>query len=70
MNDTFRELKERVRKLDGVLRHGGGLKSLEFAQAMNRVRQLVRKGDRSREPSAELLASLERAETLGRAIVG
>jgi hypothetical protein len=66
MNETFRELKGRVRRLDEVLQREG-LQSLEFAQAVSRVQRVVRKSDRSREPTAELQALLERAELLGRA---
>jgi hypothetical protein len=67
MNDLFRELKARIRTLDEVL-SGGGLADVEFAQALSRVRRAVRRGDRSREPSAELRALLERAEGLARKI--
>jgi hypothetical protein len=67
MNDAYREIKGRVRRLDELLRQGG-LQNLEFAQALNRARQLVRKGDRSREPSVELRTSVDRAETLGRSL--
>ena len=65
MNDTFREVKDRIRKLDAVLVQGGN-SNVEFAQAVSRVRRLVKKGDRSREPSAEIRTSLDRAEALGR----
>jgi hypothetical protein len=63
MNDSYREFKARLRRLDGVLvEHGLG--NLEFAQALSRVRRAERHGDRSREPSGELRALLERAEAL------
>ena len=65
MNDTFREFKGRIRKLDGVLLDRG-LVNLEFAQAVSRVHRVVRRGDRSREPTAELRGLLERAENLAR----
>jgi len=65
MNDTFREVKERIRKLDVVLVHGGS-SNVELAQAVSRVRRLVKKGDRSREPSVEIRTSLDKAEALGR----
>ena len=67
MNDTFRELKERIRKLEEVLTRRG-LGNMEFAQAVSRVRRAVRHGDRSREPSLELRGMLERAEALARGI--
>jgi hypothetical protein len=68
MNDTFREVKERIRKLDAVLEHGGN-SNVEFAQAVSRVRRLVKKGDRSREPSPEIRTSLDRAEAIGRLVL-
>lgn len=68
MNETFRELKERIRRLEEVLVHRG-LGNLELAQAVSRVRRAVRRGDRSREPSLELRGLLERAEALARASV-
>ncbi|HEX9308139.1 MAG TPA: hypothetical protein VF894_11655 [Anaeromyxobacter sp.] len=67
MNDTFKELKERVRRLDALLADRGA-GNLDFAQALSRVHRLEKKGDRSREPSPELRALLERAEGLGRKI--
>lgn len=68
MNDTFREVKDRVRKLDAVLVQGGN-SNVEFAQAVSKVRRLVKKGDRSREPSPEIRASLDKAEAIGRLIL-
>ncbi len=65
MNDTFREVKDRIRKLDTVLERGGN-GNTELAQAVSHVRRLVKKGDRSREPSEEIRRSLEKAEALGR----
>ena len=65
MNDTFREVKDRIRKLDAVLEKGGS-SNVEFAQAVSRLRRLVKKGDRSREPSPEIRTSLDRAEAIGR----
>jgi hypothetical protein len=63
MNDTYREFKARLRKLDGLLA-ARGLTNVEFAQALSRVRRAERRGDRSREPSDELRVLLERAEAL------
>ncbi len=63
MNEVFRELKERMRYLDRILvAHGVG--NIEFAQAVSRLHRAARRGDRSREPSAELRLLLERAEGL------
>ncbi|HSB21284.1 MAG TPA: hypothetical protein VLD85_14850 [Anaeromyxobacteraceae bacterium] len=67
MNETFRELKARIRTLEEVLvRRGVG--DVEFAQAVSRLRRAVRHGDRSREPGVELRGLLERAEALARAV--
>jgi hypothetical protein len=63
MNDTFRDVKARIRKLEGLLEEGG-LTHVDFAQAVSRVRRAVKRGDRSREPSTELRTLLERAEGL------
>jgi ribosome-binding protein aMBF1 (putative translation factor) len=67
MNDTYRDVKDRIRKLDTVLERGGN-SSTELAQAVSLVRRLVKKGDRSREPSDEIRRSLEKAENIGRAL--
>lgn len=63
MNDTFRDVKARIRKLEEVLARGG-LAHVEFAQAVSRVRRAVNRGDRSRDPSPELRMLLEQAEGL------
>lgn len=63
MNEVFKELKQRMRSLDRILvERGPG--DMEFAQAVSRLRRAVRKGDRSREPSAGLRVLLEQAEVL------
>ncbi len=63
MNDVFKELKQRMRTLDRIL-VDRGLGNMEFAQAMSQLRRAARRGDRSREPSADLRVLLERAEVL------
>jgi len=68
VNETFKEVKDRLRKLDAVLAQGGN-SNVDFAQAVSRVRRLVKKGDRSRSPSPEIRAVLERAEAIGRAML-
>jgi hypothetical protein len=68
MNDTFREVKDRMRKLDVVLTQGGN-SNVEFAQAVSRVKRLMKKGDRSREPSVEIRSFLDKAEALGRTML-
>lgn len=67
MNDNFRELKERMRKLDALLAEGG-TGDLPFAQAVSKLRRAAKHGDRTRDPSPELRALLEKAETLGRSV--
>ncbi len=69
MNDNFRELKARLRLLDELLASRGTV-DLEFAQAVSAVRRAARHGDRTRDPSPELRALLERAESLGRLVIG
>lgn len=69
MNDNYRDLKGRLRKLhDLLLARGTG--NLPFAQAVSKVRRAAKHGDRSRDPSPELRVLLEKAEDLGRVIGG
>jgi hypothetical protein len=63
VNDLFRDLKARVRKLDGAL-SAGAAANVEFAQALSKAHRALRRGDRSREPSAELVTLVQRAEAL------
>lgn len=69
MNDNFRELKDRIRKLDGLL-VSSGTGNVQFAQALSAVRRAVKRGDRTRDPSPELRGLLDKAETLGRMLTG
>ena len=69
MNDNFRELKARLRRLDELLASRGTV-DVELAQAVSAVRRAAKHGDRTRDPSPELRALLERAENLGRLVVG
>jgi hypothetical protein len=66
MNDLFRQLKERMHRLDVILENRGASEDVGFAQALSFLHRAARRGDRSREPSAELLLLLERAEGFGR----
>lgn len=63
MNDEFRDLKARVRRLDEAL-SGGPAANVELAQALSQARRALRRGDRSREPTAQLEALVQRAEAL------
>ncbi len=67
MNDDFREMKARTRRLDAILVEGG-ISNADFAQALSRLRRALRRGDRTREPTAELRSMLEQAELLARKI--
>jgi len=67
MNDDFRDLKLRLRKLDTLL-EGGRTGNLPFAQAVSAARRAVKTGDRSRKPSVELLGLISKAETLSRSL--
>jgi hypothetical protein len=67
VNDNFREFKGRIRKLDELL-NTRGTSHLDFAQALSKVRRAAKQGDRTRDPSPELRALLEKAEALGRTI--
>jgi hypothetical protein len=69
MNDNFKELKARLRRLDELLAARGTV-DLEFAQAVSAVRRAAKHGDRTRDPTPELRALLDRAESLGRMLTG
>ncbi len=62
MNDSFRDLKARLRRLDELL--AGGTGSVELAQALSQARRALRHGDRSREPTPALESLVRRAEAL------
>ncbi len=64
MNDAFRDLKARLRRLDEALTSGAG--NVDLAQALSQARRALRRGDRSREPSPQLEALVQRAEALVR----
>jgi hypothetical protein len=66
MNDAFKALKERMRRLDALLERRGATEDVGFAQALSSLHRAARRGDRSRAPSAELVGLLERAEAYGR----
>ncbi len=66
MNDEFKALKERMRQLDAQLQRRGANDDLAFAQAVSSLHRAARRGDRSREPTPELMALLERAEAFQR----
>jgi hypothetical protein len=70
MNENFGELKARLRRLEGILTADAEriLGNLEFARAVSQAQRLARDGDRTREPSAALLAAVDKAELLGRGI--
>jgi predicted HAD superfamily Cof-like phosphohydrolase len=63
VNDTFRDLKARIRRLDEVLSAGASA-NVDFAQALSQAHRAVRRGDRSREPTVALEALVQRAEAL------
>ncbi len=69
MNEAFKELKERMRRLDALLERNGAAGDVGFAQALSHLHRAERRGDRTREPSAELVNLLARAETLGRGLL-
>ena len=66
MNDAFKDLKERMRRLGAILDRRGATEDVGFAQAVSSLKRAARRGDRSREPTRELMSLLERAEAFGR----
>jgi len=69
MNEAFRDLKERMRRLDAILQRRGATEDVDFAQAISSLRRAARRGGRSREPTPELVNLLDRAEAYGRRLV-
>lgn len=71
MNDNFGAVKARVRALQAQLSAEPGFlgSRIEFAQATSKAQRLLRDGDRTREPTPELVAAVERAESLARAVL-
>jgi hypothetical protein len=70
MHDDFREMKDRLRKLDQLLVGASRAQFSEhvaFAVAVSQARRLVHRSNRSARPSAELKLAVERAETLATA---
>lgn len=65
MNDGFRDLKERMRKLDAILESRGPV-DLGFAQALSILHRATKRSDRHRDPTPELRSLLARAEECGR----
>lgn len=71
MNEAIGELKARLRKMRARLSEEGGVRildNMDFAQAVSRADRLMRSADRSRDPSPELRASVDRAEILGNSV--
>jgi hypothetical protein len=68
VNDEFRELKARIRKLDALLQ-SQGTGNVAFTQALSALHRAEKHGDRTRDPSLELRGLLEKAEALGRTLV-
>ena len=66
MNASFREMKERIRRLYAILERRGASEDVAFAQALSSLDRVAKRGNRSREPTPELLSLLERAESFGR----
>jgi hypothetical protein len=69
VNDNFKDVKTRIRKLNELLADRGR-GHLPFAQALSAAQRAEKHGDRSRDPSPELRGLLEKAELLGRSLAG
>jgi len=65
MNENFKDLKARIRKLDEVL-VARGMGDAHFARAVSAVRRAEKRGHRDQDPSPELRDLLGKAEDLGR----
>ena len=69
MNENYRELKRRLRKLDELL-VTRGMENAAFARAVDALRRAAKRGDPRRDPPPELRALLEKAEGLGKLVGG
>jgi hypothetical protein len=69
MNQAFKDHKERMRRLDGLLEQHGAAGDPGFAQAVSMLHRATRRGDRTREPTPEMVSLLMRAESLGRGLL-
>jgi hypothetical protein len=69
MNQAFKDHKERMRRLDGLLAQHGAAGDPRFAQALSLLHRATRRGDRTREPTPEMVNLLMRAESLGRGLL-
>lgn len=69
MNENYKDLKRRIRKLHELLTTRG-MYNFEFMQALDAVRRAAKHGDSRRDPSPELKALLEKAECLSRSLAG
>jgi hypothetical protein len=65
VNENYKELKRRIRNLDGLLTKRG-MENIGFVRALDTVRRAAKHGNDSREPSPELRVLIEKAEDLGR----
>lgn len=68
MNDNYKEMKSRIRKLEELV-VASGIVDATFAQAVSAVRRAAKHGDRTRDPSPELRLLLGKAEELARLLV-
>ena len=64
MNENYRELKRRIRKLDEI-RVTRGMQNIQFVRALDLLRRAAKRGDSDRNPSPELTSLLDKAEALG-----
>jgi len=69
VNDNFKELKQRIRRLD-ELRIARGMHDLAFVRALDTVRRAAKHEDTGRDPSRALRALLEKAEALASVVTG
>jgi hypothetical protein len=69
VNEQLAELKARLRKVEDLLAEdetSSFADRVSLAQAVSRARRLVRHEDRTRAPTADFRASVERAEQLAK----
>ncbi len=67
MNEELAEMKRRLRGAEDLLLRNGSssiIANVKLAQAISRMRRLIRHADRGRAPSAELLQAMQAVDAL------
>jgi hypothetical protein len=67
VNDDLADMKRRLRRAEELLLRNGSssiIANVKLAQAISRMRRLIRHADRGRAPSTELLHAMQAVDAL------